>query len=126
MDTRTYLGPAHSGWEPFEPFYVNGAAYGGLLGTAVGFVRYLQGLLDPGSALLSDGSRRMLFADHVLSGGRPFGMGLSWHLGNLSGPGLGPCIPNTYGAAASAGAETSAALNVRVNAALSSTGSPSA
>jgi D-alanyl-D-alanine carboxypeptidase len=85
MDTRTYLKPAQNGWQPFEAFYVNGAAYGGLVGTADGFARYLQALLDPASGLISDESRRMLFTDNVLSGGDRSGMALSWHLGELAG-----------------------------------------
>jgi D-alanyl-D-alanine carboxypeptidase len=85
MDTRTYLKPAQSGWQPFEPFYVNGAAYGGLVGTADGFTRYLQSLLDPATGLISDESRRLLFTGHVLSDGERSGMALSWHLGDLDG-----------------------------------------
>lgn len=85
MDTRTYLKPTQSGWQPFEPFYVNGAAYGGLVGTADGFTRYLQALLDPASGLITDASRRVLFTDNVLSGGERSGMALSWHLGDLDG-----------------------------------------
>jgi D-alanyl-D-alanine carboxypeptidase len=85
MDTKTYLGPAQDGWQPFEPFYVNGAAYGGLIGTADGFARYLRALLDPASGLLTEESRRLLFTEHLLSDGGGAGMALSWHLGRLNG-----------------------------------------
>jgi D-alanyl-D-alanine carboxypeptidase len=85
MDTKTYLGPTQDGWQPFEPFYVNGAAYGGLIGTADGFARYLRALLDPASGLLTDASRRLLFTENLLCGGRRSGMALSWHLGQLGG-----------------------------------------
>jgi len=85
MDTRTYMGPSQDGWDPFVPFYVNGAAFGGLVGTADGFTRYLQALLDPDGGLLSAESKKILFSANILDGGRPSGVSLSWHLGEVAG-----------------------------------------
>jgi D-alanyl-D-alanine carboxypeptidase len=85
VDRSRFLGPAEQGWRPFRPYYVNGIAYGGMSGTADGFARYLQALLDPASGLLSDESRRLLFTENVLSDGTPSGMALSWFRGELDG-----------------------------------------
>lgn len=45
IDKSKYMDKANSGWKPFKPFYVNGASYGGLIGTPDSFIRYLRELL---------------------------------------------------------------------------------
>jgi D-alanyl-D-alanine carboxypeptidase len=85
MDRRTFIEPGTGPWRAFRPFYLNGAAYGGLIGTADGLTGYVQALLDPGSGLLSEESRRMLFTENVLSDGRRSGMALSWFRGDVDG-----------------------------------------
>jgi D-alanyl-D-alanine carboxypeptidase len=85
IDDARYLRPGTGRWQAFRPYRVNGAAYGGLIGTADGFTRYVQALLDPASGLLNEGSRRELLAEHLLAGGRGSGMALSWFTGELHG-----------------------------------------
>lgn len=85
MDKQKYIEPGRGSWRSFRPFYLNGAAYGGLIGTADGFVRYVQALLDPRSGLVSAESRRLLFTENVLSSGKPSGMSLAWFKGELDG-----------------------------------------
>jgi D-alanyl-D-alanine carboxypeptidase len=85
LDKSKYMQPAANGWRAFRPYYLNGAAYGGLIGTADGFARYVQALLDPDGGLLSEESRRTLFSENVLHGGKPSGMSLSWFTGELNG-----------------------------------------
>jgi hypothetical protein len=85
IDRATYLEPGAQGWRAFRPYYVNGPAYGGLFGTADGFARYVQALLDPSDDLLSEESRRLLFTENLLAGGEPSGMSLSWFKGDLAG-----------------------------------------
>lgn len=85
IDGKTVLGEKVQGWRAFRPYYMNGAAYGGLIGTADGFARYLQALLDTSGALLTPESRRLLFTEHVLADGKPAGMAASWFLGALEG-----------------------------------------
>lgn len=85
LDRESALAGREDGWQRFRPFYMNGAAYGGLVGTADGFARYLQALLDPGGALLSPRSRDQLFTENVLSGGSRSGMTHSWFVGQLGG-----------------------------------------
>jgi CubicO group peptidase (beta-lactamase class C family) len=73
------------GWHRFRPYHMNGAAYGGLAGSADGFARFLQVLLDPDNGILSRGSKERLFAEHKLDGGRPSGMAQGWFTGTLNG-----------------------------------------
>jgi D-alanyl-D-alanine carboxypeptidase len=87
LDTSQYLAPAHGRWQTFRPYQVNGAAYGGLLGTADGFARYGQALLGPAGGLLSEPSRLALFTETPLGDGRPSGMTLAWFAGELNGHG---------------------------------------
>ncbi len=85
LDKSKYFERREQAWQAFRPYYVNGAAYGGLIGTADGFARYVQALLDPASPLISDESRRLLFTENILSNGRLSGMSLGWHKGELDG-----------------------------------------
>lgn len=85
LDTDIHMEPAVGAWRPFRPYYVNGAPYGGIMGTADAFVRYAQALLDPSAGLLSDAARGILFAENILADGRLSGMSKAWHAGELDG-----------------------------------------
>jgi D-alanyl-D-alanine carboxypeptidase len=85
IDDDRYMVPGSSPWHAFRPYHVNGVSYGGLVGTADGFMRYVQALLDPGGGLLSEASQSELFADHVLRDGKRAGMSLSWFTGHIDG-----------------------------------------
>lgn len=86
LDKPKYMEPSVvDGWRSFRPYYVNGAAYGGLIGTAEGFTRYAQALLDPLTRLISEEYKEVLFTENVLEGGKPSGMALSWFRGELEG-----------------------------------------
>jgi D-alanyl-D-alanine carboxypeptidase len=80
-----FMESGADGWRAFRPYYLNGAAYGGLIGTADGFARYVQALLEPESRILSDESRQLLFSENILHGGKSSGMALSWFKGELDG-----------------------------------------
>jgi D-alanyl-D-alanine carboxypeptidase len=85
LSKSKYMEPGADGWRAFRPYYLNGAAYGGLIGTADGFARYAQALLDSEGGLLSDESRQLLFSENLLHDGKSSGMGLSWFTGELDG-----------------------------------------
>lgn len=85
LDTEKYLEPAPGRWQVFRPLYVNGAAYGGIMGSADGFVRFAQALMDPGRGLLSEESLQVLFTENVLADGRASGMSMAWFTGELDG-----------------------------------------
>jgi CubicO group peptidase (beta-lactamase class C family) len=83
MDTQTFMGPAEGAWVPFRDFYINGAPYGGLFGTASGFVKYAQALLSSDNPLLPLHWKEMLFTENITFTGKPTGMCLSWFKGIL-------------------------------------------
>lgn len=45
LDRSRFMGPAQGAWVPLLPAQVDGLAYGGLVGNARGFARYLQAIL---------------------------------------------------------------------------------
>jgi CubicO group peptidase (beta-lactamase class C family) len=85
LDVSKYTEFGSHTWRAFRRFYVNGVAYGGMVGTADGFVRYVQALIAPKSGLLSEESRRLLFTENILDDGKASGMTLSWFKGSLNG-----------------------------------------
>lgn len=85
LDRRRMLAVSEGVWQRFQPYVMNGAAYGGLSGTADGFACYVQALLDPGNTILSAQSRQSLFTENVLRNGKPSGMALAWFTGSLNG-----------------------------------------
>ncbi len=85
LDRRRALAGREGEWQRFHPCYMNGPAYGGLIGTADGFARYLQALLDGSRTLLGPRSQELLFATHRLNDGTPSPVSLSWFRGTLDG-----------------------------------------
>ncbi|MCC6413628.1 MAG: beta-lactamase family protein [Saprospiraceae bacterium] len=85
LDKKRLMGPPEGPWNTFADAYVNGSAYGGLIGTAPALVHYAQALLAPQSPLLSDGSRKQMFEENKTSNGKPTGMCLGWYTGHLKG-----------------------------------------
>lgn len=85
IDKSKFMGKAEGKWKPFNHFYVNGASYGGLIGTPGAFVKYIQHLLRPNSTLLSDNSKKALFTENHTMNGKSTGMCLSWFIGQLNG-----------------------------------------
>lgn len=85
LDVKKYMDKTEGKWKPFKPFYINGAAYGGLVGTPNAFVQYVQALLKPDSVLISDAYKKMLFTENQLNKHQPSGMALSWFCDHLNG-----------------------------------------
>ena len=84
FNMRHHLGDRVGRWRSFKPFLLNGAAYGGTLGTATGYRKYLQALLTDGS-LVAPNWREQLFAQGITSSGKPTGMAMGWFTGALNG-----------------------------------------
>ncbi len=80
----------------FKPVYMNGAPYGGLIGTALGFSKFLQDQLQYDSILFNREMKRLFYADQTTSQGQTIETTLGWHRGELSDikyygkPGGGP------------------------------------
>jgi len=84
IDKSRFMDTPEGLWKPFKNYYVNGTAYGGLIGTPLAFVKYIQELLQSHSKLLNSQSIKMLFTENLTLNGKGSGMGLSWFSGNLN------------------------------------------
>lgn len=85
INKSKYMEPSEGKWKPFKNHYVNGAPYGGLIGTSNAFVKYGQALLKDDNLLLSKGFKHLLFTENKTSDNKPTGMCLSWFKGSLNG-----------------------------------------
>lgn len=82
LDEEKFIAKNEEGWLKFRPFYNNGAAYGGLIGSAKGFNIYLQALMRKDSRIITPESSLAMFAPTEASKGL---MCLSWFRGELDG-----------------------------------------
>jgi D-alanyl-D-alanine carboxypeptidase len=85
IDKSKFMGEGTSVWKPYKPYYVNGASYGGLIGTPFALVKYAQALLNEQTGLLNSESRKLLFTENLTREGEPTGMCLAWFRGMLNG-----------------------------------------
>ena len=72
-------------WLRFRNHYLNGPAFGGLIGTARGFARFLQDQLSKESVLLTDNARNLLSEPQTDHDGGTIPMTLGWHIGTQQG-----------------------------------------
>jgi D-alanyl-D-alanine carboxypeptidase len=80
-----YVGPYEGPWLTINPHYVNGPAFGGLIGTAAGMSRFLLDQLQPESSILPPQARALFYARQSTTDGTPVPMTLGWHVGQLDG-----------------------------------------
>lgn len=85
LDKSRFMQKTAGKWNSFKPYYVNGAAYGGLIGKPIAFVKYIQELLKNDSLLISVASKRLLFQENKNNKQENTGMCLSWFTGRLHG-----------------------------------------
>jgi len=85
IDQSRFTDKTEGKWKSYKNKYVNGAPYGGLIGSGNGFVTYLQELLKPGNKLISDVSKKKLFKENFLKNGKSSNMCLSWFKGEFNG-----------------------------------------
>lgn len=85
INKSKFMGSSIDNWKPFKKYYVNGAPYGGLIGTPNTFMKYIQELLKTNSKLISDEYKKLLFSEHFTSDNKPTAMCLSWFKGDLLG-----------------------------------------
>jgi CubicO group peptidase (beta-lactamase class C family) len=78
-----FIGAYAGRWLELESHYPNGPAFGGLVGTAAGFGKFLQDQLRDRSALFTDNSRRLFCAQQQTARGRAVPMTLGWHIGEF-------------------------------------------
>lgn len=84
IDKDRYTENYGGRWIQFKNLYVNGSAYGGIIGNAAGFGNYLQALLKT-SVLISDEYKSKLFTRQRTNDGRETKICLSWFVGNVNG-----------------------------------------
>lgn len=77
---RTLIGGYEGRWLRVQDHYPNGAAFGGLVGTARGFGTFLQDQLRPHSTLLGDATRQLLYTPDRTNDGSETAMTLGWHI----------------------------------------------
>jgi D-alanyl-D-alanine carboxypeptidase len=82
---RAFWGGYEGDWLRLKDHYPDGPAFGGLVGTARGFGRFLQDQLRATSALLRAETKRLLETPQTDRAGRPIPMTLGWHLGRANG-----------------------------------------
>jgi len=85
IDKSKYVETAEGKWNSFKNSYVNGASYGGLIGTSNAFVVYLQELLKPNCKLIKDDYKKLFFTENLTNNNKATGMCLSWFKGQLNG-----------------------------------------
>lgn len=85
LDKKQFMGEKTDGWKSFRPIYLNGAAYGGLIGMPSGFISFAQSLLKPDGGLLSQQSKQTMWQENELNNGKGSGMSLGWYKGSLYG-----------------------------------------
>jgi D-alanyl-D-alanine carboxypeptidase len=84
IDKSKYMGKREGKWKPFNKFYNNGIAYGGMIGSSSGLIKYVQTLLKDDSILLNNKYKEILFTERLVDG-KPTGMSFSWFTGSLKG-----------------------------------------
>jgi D-alanyl-D-alanine carboxypeptidase len=82
---RALVGGYEERWLHINDHYVNGPAFGGLVGTASGFGKFLQDQLRPRSVLLGQTARALFNTPARTSNGADVAMSLGWHIGRLNG-----------------------------------------
>ena len=85
IDKAKYVDKTEGKWNSFKDNYVNGASYGGLIGTPNAFVKYIQELLKPNCKLITDDYKKMFFTENYTNDNKATGMCLSWFSGQLNG-----------------------------------------
>ncbi len=85
LDKTKFMGEKTEGWTSFRPCYVNGSAYGGLIGLPGAFMAFAQDLLKPEGVLLPSKFREEMFRENHLNNGKATGMSLGWYCGQLKG-----------------------------------------
>jgi D-alanyl-D-alanine carboxypeptidase len=80
---RTYVGDYEGRWLRIKSHYLNGPAFGGLVGNVQGLGKFLMDQLQPHSVLLNDATRAWLYTPQRTTSGNPIQMTLGWHIGDM-------------------------------------------
>jgi CubicO group peptidase (beta-lactamase class C family) len=78
---RKFWGGYEGKWLRLKSHYPNGPAFGGLVGTARAFTRFLQDQLRTESVLFGAETKRLMETPQTNCAGEPIPMTLGWHIG---------------------------------------------
>jgi len=79
------IGGYEGRWLLIGGHYLNGPAFGGLIGTAAAFGRFLQDQLRPRSVLFGDTTRALFYEPQRTTTGAVVTMTPGWHIGASDG-----------------------------------------
>lgn len=82
---REFIGTYCDRWLEIYPHYLDGAAFGGLVGTTRGFAKFLQDQLRPQSVFFRDSTRSEFYAQQHTNDGSKVQTSLGWHVGSRNG-----------------------------------------
>ena len=82
---RALIGDYEGRWLHIHDHYLNGPAFGGLVGNARGFGKFLQDQLRPHSRLFNDTTRQLFYTPERTTDGTAIPMTLGWHVGTAEG-----------------------------------------
>lgn len=80
-----FWGEYAGDWLRIRNHHLDGPAFGGLVGTATSFGRFLQDQLAPSSVLFDDETRTLFESQQKSSSGELVPMTLGWHIGEADG-----------------------------------------
>ncbi len=79
------MGRSEGAWTSFENLYMNGPAYGGLIGNTKGWSAFLSDQLAKDSKVMTSGVRQLFYETQQTAEGNEIAMTLGWHTGVLDG-----------------------------------------
>jgi D-alanyl-D-alanine carboxypeptidase len=79
-----YWGNYEGNWLQLKSHQLNGPAFGGLVGTARGFSKFLRDQLQRKSVLFDQKTKRLLETQQTNNAGAPIPMTLGWHIGETN------------------------------------------
>jgi len=82
---RNVWGSYEGNWIQVKTNYVNGPAFGGLIGAAQAFSSFLQDQLRESSVLFSQETKQLFYTQQRNNRGEFIEMTLGWHIGELQG-----------------------------------------
>jgi D-alanyl-D-alanine carboxypeptidase len=85
MTDGKFWGEYEGDWLRIKNHHLNGPAFGGLVGNARSFGRFLQDQLSAESALFSADTKDLLQAAQTTAAGAAVPMTLGWHVGQVNG-----------------------------------------
>ena len=80
-----FWGPYEGDWLRIRNHHLNGPAFGGLVGSATSFGRFLQDQLSSDSVLFSADTHEQFETRQTSADGTPVPMTLGWHVGQVNG-----------------------------------------